>query len=147
MLTHLQGLEMKLVLLILICQKGRYLGGGKYLGGYVFYNLYKKLKNSPKWKSPECQQAISILEAARATDIDVSVQIHLIVFRYDIVKLNEVYIICYGEPAVRGEQTFENRIFIIKDIIFIIKDIILKFRRVENCGITIQLMTKSWFRV
>ena len=44
--------------------------GGQYLGGYVFHNLNKKLKNSPKWKSPEYQQAISVLEAARTTDID-----------------------------------------------------------------------------
>ena len=44
--------------------------GGQYLGGYVFHNLHKKLKNSPKWKSPEYQQAISVLEAARTTDID-----------------------------------------------------------------------------
>lgn len=44
--------------------------GGQYLGGYVFHNLHKKLKGSPKWKSPESQQAISILEAARVTDFD-----------------------------------------------------------------------------
>lgn len=48
-----------------------------YLGAVpwrlCFHNLYKKLKNSPNWKSPECHQAISILEAARVTDIEVSV--------------------------------------------------------------------------
>ena len=48
----------------------REISAGQYLCGYVFHNLHKKLKNSPKWKSTECQQAISILEAARATDTD-----------------------------------------------------------------------------
>ena len=50
------------------CQRCMELSGGQYLNGYVFHYLNKKLKNSQKWKSPECQQAISILEAARATD-------------------------------------------------------------------------------
>ena len=48
----------------------REISGGQYLGGYVFHNLHKKLKGSPKWKSPESQQAISILEAARVTEPD-----------------------------------------------------------------------------
>ena len=44
--------------------------GLQYLGGYVFHNLCRKLKNSKNWKSEDHQQAISILEAGRGPSTD-----------------------------------------------------------------------------
>ena len=35
--------------------------GLKYIGGYIFHKLHKKLKNSKNWKSPVSQQAQSIV--------------------------------------------------------------------------------------
>uniref|UniRef100_A0A7M5XI81 Uncharacterized protein n=1 Tax=Clytia hemisphaerica TaxID=252671 RepID=A0A7M5XI81_9CNID len=44
--------------------------GLRYIGGYVYKKLYKKLKNSKEWKSPYCQMAMSFLEAGKDNDID-----------------------------------------------------------------------------
>ena len=39
--------------------------GLKYIGGYIFHKLHKKLKNSKNWKSPVSQQAQSLLLAGK----------------------------------------------------------------------------------
>ncbi len=36
-----------------------------YLGGYVYHNLHRKLKNSKQYKTAQSQQCIAILEAAK----------------------------------------------------------------------------------
>ena len=43
--------------------------GLRYIGGYCYKKLYKKLKNSKDWKTPYNQMAISFLEAGRDNDV------------------------------------------------------------------------------
>ena len=46
------------------------LAGLQYLGGYIFRNLYRKLKRSKEWKSSQSQQSISLLLAAKVEKVE-----------------------------------------------------------------------------
>ena len=42
----------------------------QYLGGYICNNLYKKVRNSSKWNTEECQQSLAILKATKLDTVN-----------------------------------------------------------------------------
>lgn len=50
---------------------GMEIAGLQYLGGYVLYNLHKKLKNSTLWDSQANHQSVAILKAAKLDSVSV----------------------------------------------------------------------------
>ena len=48
----------------------RELAGLQYLGGYIFRNLYRKVRSSKEWQSSQSQQSISLLLAAKVEKVE-----------------------------------------------------------------------------
>ena len=46
----------------------RELAGLQYVGGYIFRNLYRKVRSSKEWKSSQSQQSISLLLEAKVEE-------------------------------------------------------------------------------
>ena len=83
--------------------------GLQYLVGYVFHNLYKKLKNGKSYNSIENQQSLAILLAGRSVSPNPSLQLVSALSRGGLWEINDnvqkLFVICEKYFCIETEKS------------------------------------------
>ena len=87
----------------------REVAGLQYLAGYVFHNLYKKLKNSKSYNSIENQQSLAILLAGKSVSPNPSLKLVSALSRGGLWEINDnvqkLFVICEKYFCIQTEKS------------------------------------------